>query len=95
MAKEVSFTVGKAARQTITRIAERAVEVGGKHGSPFDLVSVMMDVTATHANGCRLRLDDLAEADEFNFLHDIVGIERHLDRDTGQLRDCFLPRFAA
>jgi hypothetical protein len=33
-------------------------------------------------------------ADGSNFVHDIVGIERHLNRQTSQLGDCFIPRFA-
>lgn len=53
-----------------------------------------MDITATHANGCPLKLAELLAADDFNFSHDVAGIYRHLDRTTGKLLDCFLPRFA-
>lgn len=41
-----------------------------------------------------LRLGELFAADEFNFMHDICGIRVHLDRITGKLKDCFVPRFA-
>jgi hypothetical protein len=54
-----------------------------------------MDVMAVHLNGCPLRLKDLLEADDFNFAHDLYGIYRHLNRETGKLEDCFLPRFSA
>lgn len=37
--------------------------------------------------------DRLLEADDFNFLHDLEGISRHMDRSTGRLGDCFVPRF--
>ncbi len=54
-----------------------------------------MDVVATHNHACRLRLADLLAADNFNFVHDIVGIENRLDRETLQLTRGFWPRFAA
>ena len=43
----------------------------------------------------KLRLDDLLAADDLNFLHDVAGINRHLDRDTYALLDGFFPRYAA
>jgi len=55
---------------------------------------IKMDVLATHLT-TPLRLNALLDADEENFAHDIVGIERHLDRQTFTLRDCFSPRFTA
>jgi predicted Zn-dependent protease with MMP-like domain len=59
-----------------------------------DKMSTMMDIQASHALN-PLRLDDLLAADDFNFAHDIYGIANHIDRDTGELTDCFLPRFTA
>lgn len=53
-----------------------------------------MDVIATHANGCRLRLDELLAADDANFGHDVFGIARYLNRITGTLDPVFWPRFA-
>jgi len=90
---EVSFTVTKADRELIHRIAERAWKLGvgtEEHGK----VGLIMDVTACHANGCPLALDRLLAANGLNFLHDVAGIYRHMDRTTGQLTDCFVPRFA-
>lgn len=55
---------------------------------------VKMDLVATHL-AVPLRLDDLLAADDFNFVHDIVGIERHLDRRTFLMRDHFRPRHTA
>jgi len=54
---------------------------------------VKMDMLAVHLS-TPLRLNDLLDADDFNFLHDVVGIERHLDRQHLHLRDGFRPRFA-
>jgi hypothetical protein len=33
-------------------------------------------------------------ADDFNFLHDVGGINRHLDREHYLLTDHFSPRFS-
>jgi hypothetical protein len=54
----------------------------------------MMDIEACHSNGMPLKLDELLKADRYNFAHDLVGIYNHLDRVTGQLGDCFVPRYA-
>lgn len=53
-----------------------------------------MDLMATNANGCPLDLKKLLKADDFNFLHDIAGIAKHLDRTTGKLQNLFVPRCA-
>jgi len=60
----------------------------------LDLLSVQMDLEACHTHGCPLDLERLHNADQVNLMHDIAGISRHLDRDTGQLGGNFLPRFA-
>lgn len=55
---------------------------------------IEMDIAACHCNGCALQLAELLEADRLDFAHDIFGIVKHLNRETGKLQDCFLPRFA-
>jgi hypothetical protein len=62
-------------------------------GEPFDRLRAFMDITAVHLNGCPLRLKELLEARDLDFSHDMGGIARHLDRRTGKLTNCFLPRF--
>lgn len=85
----ISFDVARDEVLTIHAIAKRAATlIGG------DLLDWDMDVTAVHANGTPLRLAELAEADDLNFAHDLCGIRRHIDRETGNLTDGFLPRFA-
>lgn len=56
-------------------------------------VIVCMDIEATH-DKCPLDLQKLLEFPDFDFIHDVCGIARHLDRNTGELTDCFLPRCA-
>lgn len=59
-----------------------------------DRQDVMMDLDAVNSNGCPLDFDKLAGFDDFDFAHDIVGIYKNLDRNTGQLTDHFIPRCA-
>lgn len=35
----------------------------------------------------------LLDAKDGDFLHDVSGIHHHMDRSTGVLGDCFLPRY--
>jgi hypothetical protein len=72
------------------QIAERAIADRKAHGMKVSRgaqVDIEMDLEATHANGCPLRLADLLAADDFNFWHDVSGIARHLDRTTGELHE--------
>lgn len=93
--KQVSFTVSAADRKIIKLIVDRAVALAKKNGAiVFDSKSIDMDITATHANGNPLRLQDLLVARDFDFAHDIYGIHRHLNRNTGKLMNHFRPRFS-
>ncbi len=93
--KHVSFKIGsKAEAITISKIAHRAVAMAASAGIRYELMDANMDVTACHVNGNPLRLDDLLAADEANFNHDVFGIRRHIDRETGKLNDCFSPRYS-
>jgi len=86
----IDFNTTEEEANLITEMAMRAADRFGA-----DVLSTEMDIAATHLNGNPLKLDDLLAADDFNFAHDINGIARHLDRDTGKLMHCFLPRFSA
>lgn len=90
----INFKVTPLEQALITNIVERATALAEEIDLDIVRLDLEMDLTACHANGCRLRLLELLNADEWNFWHDIVGIYRHMDRTTGQLTDCFLPRFA-
>lgn len=75
-------------RLIVHRIAKRAALLTG-----YSLMDHSMDISVVHAH-TPLRLAELADADDFNFAHDICGISHHLNRNTGELEDCFVPRFA-
>lgn len=92
----VNFKVGsKEEVMTINKIAHRASALAANHGVEYDVMTADMDITACHANGCPLDLDGLSAAKDSDFAHDVFGIRRHIDRETGKLGDCFVPRYAA
>ena len=90
----ISFDVTKEEAKLIRAIALRADNEVFNGWTTQTVLDTEMDITAVHANGCPLELEELLMAKPFDFAHDVGGIRKHLDRDTGQLRDCFLPRFA-
>lgn len=92
---EISFKVRRDEFKLIDRIANRALNIAVGYGIPHKKADFAMDITAVHANGNPLRLRELLEADEFNFAHDVFGIYRHLNRETGELENCFRPRFSS
>lgn len=89
----LTFTVPKKDSALIKKIAKKAASL--MYGSTKeDLRGIEMDLCACHANGCRLDLQKMLKADDFNLLHDIRGINRHISHDTGELMNHFLPRCA-
>lgn len=97
-AARISFSVTPEDARLIGRIVDRYAEMRRGFGirtNKADLVEMHMDLTATHANGTPLKLAALLAAGDFNFSHDVGGIRKHIDRRTGKLTGCFVPRFAA
>ncbi len=88
---DVKFKATKKEMELIALIAKRAQ----KWAPLYDEADCQMDIDAVHSNGCKLRLEDFLAADDFNFAHDLIGIHRHIDRNTGKLKNNFFPRFAA
>ena len=74
----------------VNAIAKRAA----KELPDTTVIDTQMNLEACHTHGCPLDLVGLLAAGPADFAHDVCGIARHLDRDTGQLLDCFTPRFA-
>lgn len=91
---EISFKATRDEFATIKKIVDRAWAIDWLRASYADRQSIHMDVTAVHANGNPLRLNDLLAADDFNFAHDMSGICNCLDRETGKLTRNFSPRFS-
>jgi len=91
--RHIRFSATDEERELIRRIASRVECLTGMN-NPEELLSLSMDLAATHKNGCPLDLERLAGFDDFNLMHDVIGIHTHLDRATGRLTGHFLPRCA-
>lgn len=86
----LKFTTNKTSISLMGLIADRVFAEVPNY--PDDRQSLLMDLSATNANGCPIDFARLLEFPTFDFLHDIYGIRRHINRRTGELEDCFLPR---
>ena len=79
--------------EKIMRIVRRLDDLGcvEEESNPM---SVHMDIQACHTHGCPLDLDGLLDANPSDFGHDVWGIHQNIDRKTGKLLNCFVPRCA-
>ena len=94
-AGKINFKASRQDYLIADRIVRRMEHMAREHGvKRFDRLNHFMDIIACHANGCQLKMQELLDADDFTFAHDTFGITRHMDRNTGKLTDCFLPRTA-
>ena len=92
--KRISFHVTREEVILISKIIRRAHEMNHRDGSTFDNLTAHMDISACIAQGVPLKLQEWLDAPDFDFAHDFYGIMRHINRRTGELEDCFVPRFA-
>jgi hypothetical protein len=91
---DAKFISDKEDVQLISKIAARAVMAAKNAGIEYDHLTALMDIEACHCNGTPLRLTALLKADDATFGHDVFGIRRFIDRSTGKLGGCFVPRLA-
>lgn len=76
--------------ELISKIAERAEKMGLLASDRF---TFLMDMS--HANaGFDLRMNDLLNAEDFDFAHDVVGIQSNINRTTGKMDNMFVSRFS-
>jgi hypothetical protein len=87
----INWKATKTEHELLTKISKRAYKLN----PDSDYMTIEMDISACHLNGCPLKLKELLESDESNFGHDVFGIQRFINRDNGKLENCFLPRFSA
>lgn len=76
--------------QTIVKICERAEAMDI---APKERITLIMDLENTHKS-VGLNLEALLAADDLNFAHDVVGIQNHMNRETKELDDFYVPRYA-
>ena len=75
--------------QTLSTIAHQARDKGLRR----EIIQTVMDLNLVDEH-YDVDWAAMAADNGSNMLHDVVGIAHHLDRKTGKLKDCFLPRFA-
>lgn len=76
------------------KIADRADALGMLTGA-YDRMACLMDLDATHSNGCPLDFEKLLAFENPSFIHDMAGIANTIDRETGKLEHFFCPRSLA
>jgi hypothetical protein len=87
--KSADFKLVVAIAFKATKIAKRVF----KHNvNPAAVAEVLAVV---HLNDTKLRLQDMLNGRDFDLCHDISGMCKNLDQNTGCLENCFRPRFAA
>lgn len=85
----------RAEREVILGIVRRFEDLVGDD-LEVNRLSTMMDLEACHCNGCLLDLEGLRDLSrDVDLVHDVAGIGRYLDRETGKLTQAFTPRYAA
>lgn len=78
-------------------IADRAVQLYARHDIKVSPEFIRMELTVVHDDIVPLRLQELLDANDFDFMHDISGIHQHLVYGKGKVSkfaNCFAPRFA-
>lgn len=93
--KRLNWTATKEETESIDKIAHRAAKLANElTGGDWKMFDFLMDIQACHLNGCPLDLDLLLSFPNFDFSHDVFGIRKHINRNTGKLENCFKPRCA-
>jgi hypothetical protein len=91
----VEFSMGREELELVKQIAERVEELTAAmqiEGMQYDRHELVMDLDAAYTSAGPVNLTRLLESPDADFLHDIYGIRRHIDRASGELTGCFMPR---
>lgn len=83
--------------EIISKIADRALLLASVTDASFaglEKFDWFMAIDECHSKGCPLRLQELLDAENFDFRHDVFGIMHKLNKQTGKLEDCFSPRYS-
>ena len=75
---------------TYVKIAQRAEGMGIYKG---ERINLLMDIENAD-KAFNLRLEELLDADDANFVHDVIGIVNNIDRRNPTDFNFFVPRFA-
>lgn len=89
------FDTDRATIKLIDACVERAGKMAVKEGMAWDddiAKELNMDLSACHCNGTPMDFAKLLAAEDHHFGHDVWGIRRFMDRETGKLLKNFSPR---
>lgn len=75
---------------TYVKIAQRAEGMGIYNG---ERINLLMDIENAD-KAFNLKLDELLNADDGNFVHDVIGIVNNIDRRNPTDFNFFVPRYA-
>ena len=89
MSRMTSFEATKDEMVLMEKVADRAESLEIVRGSRIGL---LMDLMAVNANGCPMDFERLLNFPGGEFSHDIHGIQYNINRNTGKLKDGFVPR---
>lgn len=78
---------------TLSALADRAEALYRRHGIADTRTAIVMDLDNTDRH-MPLDAEALLASSDADFAHDMLGIRRHIDRETGTLTGCFTPRYA-
>jgi len=90
----MNWNATKDENNLIAAIATRFGDFAKQYGIQQNWLDTRMDLEACHCNGCPLDLPRMATARPQDLIHDVMGINANINRDTGKLENCFVPRFA-
>lgn len=76
----------------IDKIVRRFAQICAEHNKQLAIVETMMDIILTHSQNHKLSLIGLLLTNDNDFVMDIVGIIKNMDRTTGMLTNGFVPR---
>lgn len=82
-------TLSKEEHAAMHKVMDRAL----KQYPTYPPMTLALDLLNAH-DDVGLDFERLLAFEAFDFSHDITGICNHMDRSTGKLRHCFLPRCA-
>ena len=80
-------------RELILIIFEIAKRADDMNILAVDRLTLKMDLENVNKK-IKMNFQELLKADDMDFIHDIYHIQLFMDRETGELKNDFLPRFA-
>lgn len=79
--------------EVLVKILDRAEKLGVISRTAYPRMTLLMDLENVD-DEIGLDFDKLLNTDNYNFTHDIAGIQGHINRTTKKLENCFVPRCA-